>query len=126
MSTGVSIIYPLPSLYRACSDGNVFEQTIGGSGQSWIAASVSSEQSNTPAYGDVNCDGKVELADAILIMQAISNPDKFGVNGTEKGHLTAKGRENADCSGSGDGMTVNDALAIQNYLLNIIPSLPEK
>ena len=77
-------------------------------------------------YGDTNCDGKVELADAILIMQAISNPDKFGVNGTEKGHLTAKGRENADCSGSGDGMTVNDALAIQNYLLNIIPSLPEK
>ncbi len=108
------------------SDGNVFEQTVGGSGQSWIAAPVSSEQSNTPAYGDVNCDGKVELADAILIMQAISNPDKFGVNGTEKGHLTAKGRENADCSGSGDGMTVNDALAIQNYLLNIIPSLPEK
>ena len=27
-------------------------------------------------YGDTNCDGNVELADAILIMQSLANPDR--------------------------------------------------
>ena len=76
--------------------------------------------------GDSNCDGKIELADAILIMQALANPNKYGLNGNDKGHLTAQGRENADCSGNYDGMTSNDALAIQNFLLHKIGELPEK
>lgn len=107
------------------SDGNVFEQTINGSGgQNWFAEPVTM-QSGSTVYGDTNCDGTVDLADAILIMQALSNPDRFGVDGTEELHLTAQGRINADCSGGGDGMTSNDALAIQNYLLGKITSLPE-
>ncbi|MBQ6251008.1 RICIN domain-containing protein [Ruminococcus sp.] len=108
------------------SDGNVFEQTINGSGgQNWFAEPVA-VQGGGIVYGDTNCDGTVDLADAILIMQALSNPDRFGVDGTEELHLTVQGRINADCSGGGDGMTSNDALAIQNYLLGKMTSLPER
>ena len=76
--------------------------------------------------GDANCDGKVDLADAILILQALANPNKYGLGGTAPDHLTVQGKENADCSGDSDGMTANDALAIQKYLIKLIPSLPEE
>ncbi|MBQ1519437.1 MAG: cellulase family glycosylhydrolase [Ruminococcus sp.] len=69
-------------------------------------------------YGDANCDGKVDLSDAVLIMQTLSNPSKY--------QLTEQGKANADCSGDGDGVTNSDALAIQKYRLSIIKSLPEK
>ncbi len=77
-------------------------------------------------HGDANCDGKVDLADAILILQALANPNKYGLGGTAPDHLTVQGKENADCSGDSDGMTANDALAIQKYLIKLIPSLPEE
>ena len=67
--------------------------------------------------GDTNCDGKVELADAILIMQALANPNKYNVGGTYEHCLTAAGKSNADVNGG--GMTVDDALDIQLPLLNI-------
>ena len=73
--------------------------------------------------GDANCDTDVELADAILIMQALANPDKFGTDGSEKEHITEKGWINADVDGSGT-MTGNDALNIQRYLLKQIKALP--
>lgn len=69
------------------------------------------------AYGDANCDRKVDVSDAVLIMQTLSNPSKY--------KLTEQGRANADCSGNGDGVTNADALAIQKYKLEIIKSLPE-
>lgn len=75
-------------------------------------------------YGDADCDGKVYLNDAVLIMQAIGNPDAYGVGGTEPTAITAEGRINADCCDVGDDLTNKDALAIQMRLLNLIPSLP--
>jgi len=68
--------------------------------------------------GDTNLDGVVELADAILIMQSLANPDRYTI---EK-----QGRINADVDGSFDGMTSNDALTIQLYLLHRINELPDK
>ena len=88
--------------------------------------SFAAEGEISKMLGDSNGDSIVELADAILIMQALANPNKYGLNGNDKGHLTAQGRENADCSGNYDGMTSNDALAIQNFLLHKIGELPEK
>ncbi|MBP3268448.1 MAG: cellulase family glycosylhydrolase [Ruminococcus sp.] len=67
--------------------------------------------------GDANNDGTVDLSDAVLIMQSMSNPSKY--------KLTEQGRANADCAGNGDGITNADALAIQKYMLQLIPSLPE-
>lgn len=62
-------------------------------------------------YGDANTDGEVTIADAVLIMQALANSDEF--------KLTAQGEINADVVGN-DGVTGNDALAIQMVVANLI------
>ncbi|MCR4794576.1 MAG: leucine-rich repeat protein [Ruminococcus sp.] len=71
--------------------------------------------------GDANGDGEVDMSDIVLIMQALANPNKYGVDGTEPSHLTNKGSVFADADEN--GLTVNDALRIQLYLLNKISSL---
>ena len=76
-------------------------------------------------YGDANCDGGVDMADAVLIMQSIANPNKYGSSGTSDSHITAQGLANADVSEKGNGVTVGDARAIQSYLLGAIDELPE-
>ena len=67
-------------------------------------------------YGDSNCDGKVEIADATLILQFLTNKDEY--------ELTEQGMRNADCSNPGDGVTGVDALAIQKLDAGQIKSLP--
>lgn len=64
--------------------------------------------------GDANCDGEVNLADAVKIMQATCN--------SSHGSLSAQGAYNADVTGNGDGITNKDALAIQMYKLGLIDS----
>jgi endoglucanase len=76
-------------------------------------------------YGDANCDGGVDMADAVLIMQSIANPNKYGSSGSSDSHITAQGLANADVSEKGNGVTVGDARAIQSYLLGAIDVLPE-
>jgi len=65
-------------------------------------------------YGDSNDDGEVNMADAVFIMQCISNPDKY--------QLSEQGERNADVDGS-TGITNKDALAIQQFKLGIIERL---
>ena len=77
-------------------------------------------------WGDTNLDGKVELADAVLIMQSLANPNKYGVNGTYEKHITEQGRINGDVDPDVKGITSNDALTIQEFLLNKISTLPKK
>lgn len=67
--------------------------------------------------GDVNQDGQVLLNDAVLILQYLGNPDIY--------QLTEEGLAAADVSNPGDGITNKDALAIQRYILHLIPNLPE-
>ena len=74
-------------------------------------------------YGDTNCDGKVELADAILILQSLANPDKYGENGSAEKPMTAQGRKNGDVDKTIEGLTGGDALKIQEFLLGKIDSL---
>ena len=76
-------------------------------------------------YGDANCDGEVRLNDAILVLQAIGNPEKYGVNGSDETHITEQGINNADVAETGDGLTSTDALAIQKYTLQLISKLPD-
>ena len=75
--------------------------------------------------GDANCDDKVDMSDVVLIMQSLANPNKYGLNGSEKTHITAQGLKNADVIGN-DGMTTEDAGTIQRYLLHIITEIPVK
>ncbi len=56
--------------------------------------------------GDANCDQKYSIADSTAILQALGNPDKYG--------LSMQGLFNADSTG--DGLTVEDAVAIKTAL----------
>ena len=67
--------------------------------------------------GDANGNGTVDMSDAVLIMQSLANPSKFSI--------PEKGRVLADAYKPGTGVTNQDALSIQKYLLGLIPSLPE-
>nr|AEV59485.1 scaffoldin C [Ruminococcus flavefaciens]AEV59486.1 scaffoldin C [Ruminococcus flavefaciens] len=73
--------------------------------------------------GDANCDSTVDMADIVLIMQSLANPDKYGLTGTEKSHLTEQGSANADVDDSIAGVTAGDALKIQMWLLKSISEL---
>ncbi|MBR5682839.1 MAG: cellulase family glycosylhydrolase [Ruminococcus sp.] len=74
-------------------------------------------------FGDANCDGTIDMGDAVLIMQALANPNKYGLKGTDKNHITDEGLKNADVEGS-NGLSNNDAQAIQLYLLGKVRTLP--
>ena len=67
--------------------------------------------------GDANCDGQIDLSDAVIIMQSLANPNKYGIDGTAEHHLTEQGKLNGDMNG--DGLTVGDAQAIQKKLLGL-------
>ena len=48
---------------------------------------------STPAMdgdvkGDANCDGRIDMSDAVLIMQSIANPDKYKLTDQGKRMLT--------------------------------------
>lgn len=75
-------------------------------------------------FGDSNCDTAVDLSDAVLIMQAFANPNKYGITGTHESHITDQGLKNGDVFMRGDGITMNDAATIQLYLLGKLESLP--
>ncbi|MBO4878510.1 MAG: glycoside hydrolase family 9 protein [Ruminococcus sp.] len=55
-------------------------------------------------YGDANCDKKINVSDAVAVLQFIANQSKYP--------LTDEGRINADIDGS-DGITGSDAITIQ-------------
>ena len=67
-------------------------------------------------FGDVNLDGKVTISDSVRIMQYVANSQKYD--------LTDEQKVNADVYNTGDGVTVNDAAAIESYLSGTVDSLP--
>lgn len=70
-------------------------------------------------YGDANNDGGVDMGDVVLIMLSLANPNKYGYKGSDKSAITDLGLANADVWNTGDGVTVEDALHIQKYLLGL-------
>lgn len=76
-----------------------------------------------PLWGDANYDGEVDMSDVVLIMQSLANPNKYGLEGTDPYHLIKEGADLADVDRSSAGITSNDALRIQEYLLNKIDTL---
>ncbi|MBP5433351.1 MAG: polysaccharide deacetylase family protein [Ruminococcus sp.] len=82
----------------------------GGNSKADIDAKVSK-------WGDANGDGTIDMGDAVAILQALANPNKY--------KLSEQGTANADVYEAGSGLTANDANSIQMYLLGLIKSLPE-
>lgn len=74
--------------------------------------------------GDANNDGRIDMADAVCILQALANPNKYGISGTDEHHITEQGQINADVYHPGTGITNMDALTIQKYLVKLIDTLP--
>lgn len=99
--------------------------TTTGTGSSTASTTLTTAIMSEPLdYGDVNCDGGVDMGDVVLIMQALANPNKYGVGGTDKNAVRVQGWTNADVFEKGAGVTTNDALAIQEFLLGKVKSLP--
>lgn len=71
--------------------------------------------------GDANLDGNVNIADAVLVMQVATNPDKYA-QGKSEFSITAQGEINADVDGKA-GLTNEDALLIQKFKLGLIKNL---
>lgn len=69
----------------------------------------------TKIKGDVNFDGDVTVADAVAISSYVGNP--------ELNSLDAYAISNGDVHNVGDGLSANDALMIQQYLVGVIDTL---
>lgn len=67
--------------------------------------------------GDANCDGTVDMSDVVLVMQSLSNPNRYGLEGTEDTRISGRGLRLADLNG--EGVTVQDAQLIQEKLLGL-------
>ncbi|MGN0677819.1 MAG: cohesin domain-containing protein [Ruminococcus sp.] len=85
-------------------------------------SSVSNGSVTVPSSGDVsnlrgdaNLDGSVDIADVVAIASYVSD--------SVKNSLESQGMINADVQGEGNGINANDALAVQQYLANIITEL---
>jgi len=68
------------------------------------------QDTSATLMGDANCDGDVNIADAVLVQQFIVNPDKYT--------LSEQGKLNADVFNTGDGVTMADTLEIQLMIAN--------
>ena len=67
-------------------------------------------------YGDANLDKSVDIADAVAVASFVGD--------SKKNTLSADALANADVQNIGDGVTANDALAIQQFLAGSIKELP--
>ena len=72
--------------------------------------------SSANVMGDANCDGYVDIADAVAISAYVAD--------SAKNTLSSQGLINADVQGNENGINANDALAVQQYLANIVTVLP--
>ena len=86
------------------------------------SSSTASEVDPDAKYGDANCDGQINIADAVLVMQVATNPDKYA-QGKSEVSITARGEKNADVDGKA-GLTNADALLIQKFKLGLVEKLP--
>ncbi len=79
---------------------------------------TATERPEPTMKGDANLDNNVNIADAVLVMQAATNPDKYA-RGKSEYSITLQGEVNADVDGSA-GLTNRDALLIQKFKLGLI------
>ena len=80
----------------------------------------------TGIWGDADQDKQVKMNDAVLIMQSISNGDKYGLTGSDSSHLTEQGQYWGDVHDHKDpkgALSAQDALRIQEFLLKTVTDL---
>jgi hypothetical protein len=77
--------------------------------------------SQSDIRGDANLDGTVNIADAVLVMQVATNPDKYA-QGKSVVSIKLQGEINADVDNK-KGLSNSDALLIQKFKLGLIDKL---
>ena len=105
----------IPAPMVEAMDGTMYTRKAGNLTLSSLTITVKGATPVSTLAGDANCDGNVDLSDAILVWQALYYPGKYGVNGSDPTHITAQGMINADVDDS-EGVSSTDALMIQQFL----------
>jgi aryl-phospho-beta-D-glucosidase BglC (GH1 family) len=78
---------------------------------------ISSEVATDGILGDVDGNGSITVNDAVIILSYVANSEKYPLDATTL--------DLADVYSRGDGVSNNDALSIQKYCAQVLPSLPE-
>ena len=105
----------IPAPMVEAMDGTMYTRKAGNLTLSSLTITVKGATPVSTLAGDANCDGILDLSDAILVRQALYYPGKYGVNGSDPTHITAQGMINADVDDS-EGVSSTDALMIQEFL----------
>ena len=72
-------------------------------------------QTGTVLPGDVNCNGKVQINDVVLLNRYLA----------KTAQVSDQGLKNAECDGKA-GISQDDSSAIQEFLARLVASLPKK
>ncbi|MDE5945867.1 MAG: hypothetical protein K2G63_00970 [Oscillospiraceae bacterium] len=83
-----------------------------------IQTTVTTMSVSKGLWGDANNDGTVDVADVVAVAAYVGNP--------EANRIMQPGLLNSDVHATGNGITADDALAIQQYLAKIVTELPVK
>ena len=100
--------------------GGSVEQWAKDNGKVFVPMSDVATIHDPTLKGDANLDDQVNIADAVLVMQVATNPDKYAP-GKSDVSIKAQGEINADVDGKA-GLTNSDALLIQKFKLGLIKS----
>ena len=111
----ITINWNAPLVWMASYMDDVAKKWDGGNGEE--ESSTTGEDVKMTKWGDANLDKQVNIADAVLVMQVATNPDKYAV-GKSSLSIKPEGQANADVDGK-KGLTNSDALLIQQYKLGL-------
>ena len=81
-------------------------------GTTTTTAATETTDSPAAAFGDVNCDGEVDVKDCVLLARVVGNDTEATV--------TNQGMSNADCDGDGE-VKIDDLVQLLRCVANIIP-----
>ena len=121
------VFYGLKLVVGETATETTTESTFESTETTTVSSSVSTETTTKSTestktgdilWGDTNCDGKVSIADVVLLNKGITNADKMN------SLITAQGQKNADCKNDGT-LDAKDATAIKKFLAKLIAKLPE-
>jgi len=74
--------------------------------------SITVKENTSSLKGDATLDGKIDSADVVAVAAYVGNPDKNPLDSSQI--------SNSDVHNTGDGLTANDSLMIQQYLAKIV------
>ncbi|MCR4861198.1 MAG: silent information regulator protein Sir2 [Ruminococcus sp.] len=116
MSSGISQAAS-PAVYTT-GDQQPETTTVSETTTAPVTSQPTSGELGVTLAGDANLDDQVNIADAVLVMQVATNPDKYAA-GRSSVSIKPQGEKNADVDGKA-GLTNSDALMIQKFKLGLI------